>query len=110
MREIPAGWRRAGVSPVSKKGSKGPGTSSLSASSPPREMEQLILDAIPKQLGEKKVMRSNQHGLQPATKGKSHCTSLEPSAMPWPAGGWGSGGCGAVTSARRWAPSATAST
>lgn len=38
MREIPAGWRRAGVSPVSKKGSKGPGTSRpVSLISTPRD-------------------------------------------------------------------------
>ena len=36
-------------------------------------MEQLVLDAISKQLEEKKVMRSSQHGF---TKGKSCATNL----------------------------------
>jgi len=44
-----------------------------SPSIPGKVMEQLILDVIIKQVKEKKVIRSNQHGY---TKGKSCLTSL----------------------------------
>ena len=69
--EVPEDWRKASVTPVFQKGEKeGPGNYrpvSL-ASIPGRVMEQLILAVIIKQVEEKKVIRSSQHGL---TKGKS---------------------------------------
>jgi len=46
------------------------------SSIPGKVMEQLVLDAISKELEEKKVIRSSQHGF---TKGKSCSTSLVPS-------------------------------
>ena len=42
-------------------------------STPEEVMEQLVLDTLSKQLEEKKVIRSSQHGL---TKGKSCWTNL----------------------------------
>ena len=65
MGEVSEDWRIANVTPVFKKGRKeDPGnyrqvslTSVLG-----KVLEQLVLDAISKQLEEKKVMRSSQHG------------------------------------------------
>jgi len=74
--EVPEDWRKASVTPVFQKGEKeGPGNYrpvSL-ASIPGRVMEQLILAVIIKQVEEKKVIRSSQHGF---TKGKSCLTNL----------------------------------
>jgi len=67
--EVPEDWRKANVIPVFKKGKKeDPGSyRPVSLTSvPARVMEQLILDVISKQLEEKKVIRSSQHGF---TKG-----------------------------------------
>jgi len=66
----PEDWRKANVTPIFKKGKKeDPGnyrpvslTSILG-----KVMEQLILEVIIKQVEEKKVIRSSQHGF---TKGK----------------------------------------
>jgi len=74
--EVPEDWSKANVTPVFKKGKKeDPGNyRSVSLTSiPGKVMEQLILDVITKQVEEKKVIRSNQHGF---TKGKSYFTNL----------------------------------
>ena len=68
--EVPEDWRIASVTPVFKKGKKGdPGNNrAVTVTSVPRKvLEQLVLDAISKQLEEKKVIRSSQYGF---TKGK----------------------------------------
>ena len=74
--EVPKDWRRANVMPVFKKGKKeDPGNyRPVSLTSiPGKMMEQLILEVIIKQVMEKKVIRSSQHGF---TKGKSCLTNL----------------------------------
>uniref|UniRef100_A0A8C3BA48 Reverse transcriptase domain-containing protein n=1 Tax=Cairina moschata TaxID=8855 RepID=A0A8C3BA48_CAIMO len=74
--EVPEDWRTANVTPVFKKGRKeDPGNyRPVSLTSVPgKVLEQLVLDAVSKQLEEKKVMRSSQHGF---TKGKSCSTNL----------------------------------
>jgi len=56
--EVPEDWRKANVTPVSKKGKKeDPGNYKLVSltSTPGKMMEQLILEVIIKQLDEKKV-------------------------------------------------------
>jgi len=74
--EVPKDWRKASVTPIFKKGKKeDPGNYrpvSL-ASIPGKVMEQLILEVIIKQVEEKKVIRSSQHGF---TKGKSCLTNF----------------------------------
>jgi len=74
--EVSEDWRKANVTPVFKKGKKeDPGNCrpvSLT-SIPGKVMQQLILEAIIKQVEEKKVIRSSQHGF---TKGKSCLTNL----------------------------------
>jgi len=68
---VPEDWRKADVTPVFKKGKKKePGNyRPISLNSIPGKMiEQLILDVIIKQVEEKKVIRSSQHGF---TEGKS---------------------------------------
>jgi len=74
--EVPEDWRKASVTPVFKKGKKeDPGsyrTASLT-SILGKVMEQLILDVISKQVQEKRVISSRQHGF---TKGKSCLTNL----------------------------------
>jgi len=74
--EVPEDWRKANVIPVFRKGKrKEPGNYrpvSLT-SMPGKVVEQLILEVIIKQVEEKKVIRSSQHGF---TKGKSCLTSL----------------------------------
>ena len=68
--EVPEDWRKANVTPVFKKGKKEDPANyrpvSLT-SVPGKVMEQLILYVISKQVEEKKVIRSSQHGF---TKGK----------------------------------------
>jgi len=62
--EVPENWRKASVTPVFKKDkNKDPGNyRPVSLTSiPGKVMEQLILDVI-KQVEEKKVIRSSQHG------------------------------------------------
>jgi len=74
---VPEDWRKANVTPIFKKGKKeDPGNyRPVSLTSIPRKlMEQLILEVFNKQVEEKKVMRSSQHGF---TKGKSCLTNLK---------------------------------
>jgi len=74
--EVPEDWRKASVTPVFKKGrKKDPGNYRLVSltSIPGKMIEQLILGVITKQVEEKKVIRSNQHGF---IKGKSCLTNL----------------------------------
>jgi len=74
--EVPKDWRKASVTPVFIKGKKeDPGNyRPVSLTSiPGKVMEQLILDVISKQVEEKKVIRSSQHGF---TKWKSCLTNL----------------------------------
>ena len=74
--EVPEDWWKASVNPIFKKGKKeDPGNyGPVSLTSiPGKVMEQLILEAIMKQVEEKKVIRSSQHGF---TKGKSCLTNL----------------------------------
>jgi len=74
--EVPEGWRKDSVSPVLTKDKKeDPGNyRPVSLTSiPGKVMEQLILEAIIKQVEEKKVIRSSQHRF---TKGKSCLTNL----------------------------------
>jgi len=68
---VPEDWRKDNVTPVSTKGKKedlGNYRPVSLTSVPGKVMEQLILDVISKQVEEKKVIRSSQHGF---TKGKS---------------------------------------
>jgi len=74
--EVPEDWRKAKVTPIFKKGKKeDPGNYRLVSltSIPGKMMGQLILEAIMKQVEEKKVIRSSQHGF---TKGKSCLTNM----------------------------------
>jgi len=74
--EVPEDWRKAIVTLVFKKGKKeDPGNYRLLSltSIPEKVMEQLILDAISKQMEENKVIRSSQHGF---IKRKSCLTNL----------------------------------
>jgi len=74
--EVPEDWRKANVNPVFKKGKKeDPGNyRPVSLTSiPGKMMEQLILESIIKQVEEKEVIRSSQHGF---TKGKSCLTNV----------------------------------
>jgi len=74
--EVPEDWRKAIVTPVFKKGKKeDPGNyRPVSLTSiPGKVMEQFTLELINKQVEEKKVIRSSQHGF---TKGKSCLTNL----------------------------------
>jgi len=74
--EVPEDWRKVIITPVFKTGNKqDPGnyrpvslTSILG-----KMMEQLMLEVIIKQVEERKVIRSSQHGF---TKGKSRLTNL----------------------------------
>jgi len=73
---VPEDWRKANVTPIFKKGKKeDPGNyRSVSLTSIlGKVMEHLILEVIIKQVEEKKVIRSSQHGF---TKGKSCLTNL----------------------------------
>jgi len=74
--EVLEDWRKANVMPVFKRGKKeDPGNyRPVSLTSiPGKVFEQLILEVINKQVEEKKVIRSSQHGF---TKGKSCLTDL----------------------------------
>jgi len=74
--EVPEDWRKAIVTPSFKKDKKeDPGSyRPVSLTSIPRKvMEQLILEVIVKQVGEKKVIGSSQQGF---TEGKSGLTNL----------------------------------
>ena len=74
--EVPKDWRKANVTPIFKKGKKeDPGNYrpvSLTSITG-KVLEQLILEVIIKQVEEKNVIRSSQHGF---TKGKSCLTNL----------------------------------
>ena len=73
--EVPEDWRTASVTPVFKKGKKedlGNYRPVNLTSVPGKVMEQHVLDAISRQLGEK-VIRSTQYGF---TKGRSCSTNL----------------------------------
>jgi len=73
---VPEDWRKANVTPVFKKGKKeDPGNYRLVSLTPfqGKVMEQLILEVIIKQVEEKRVIRSCQHGF---TKGKLCLTNL----------------------------------
>ena len=73
---MPEDWRKANVTPVFKKGKKDdPGNyRPVSLTSiPGKVLEQHILEVFSKQVEEKKVIRSSQHGF---TKGKSCLTNL----------------------------------
>jgi len=73
---VPENWIKPDVAPIFKKGKKeDPGKyrpASLT-SIPGKMMEQLILEVIIKQVEEKKVIGSSQHGF---TKGNSCLTNL----------------------------------
>jgi len=73
---VPEDWRKSHVTPVFKKGRKEDSENyrlvSLT-SIPGKVMEQLIQCIMSKQVEEKKVIRSSQHGF---TKGKSCLTNL----------------------------------
>jgi len=74
--EVPENWRKANVTPGFKKGKKeDTGNYRLVnlTSVPGKVMKQLILDVISKQVEEKKVIRSSQHGFP---KGKSCSTKI----------------------------------
>jgi len=74
--KVPEDWRKANVTPIFKEGKKeDPGNYRLVSllSVPGEGMEQLLLDIISKQVEEKKVIRSSQHGF---AKGKSCLTNL----------------------------------
>ena len=74
--EVPEDWRKTNVTPIFKKGKKeDPGNYSPVGltSIPGKVMEQLILEAIIKQVDKKKFTRSSPHGF---TKGKSCLTNL----------------------------------
>jgi len=73
---VPKDWRKANVTPIFKKGKKeDPGNyRPVSLTSIPGKLiEQFILEIIIKQVEEKKVIRSSQHGF---TKGKSCLTTM----------------------------------
>jgi len=74
--EVPEDWRKTNVTPIFKKGKKedtGNYRPVSLTSIPGKVLEQLILEVIIKQVEEKKVIRSSQHGF---TKGKSCLTNL----------------------------------
>jgi len=74
--DVPEDWRKANVTPIFKKSKEeDPGNyRPVSLTSiPGKMMEQLFLEVIIKQVEEKKVIRSSQHGF---TKGKSCLTNL----------------------------------
>uniref|UniRef100_A0A8C3J464 Reverse transcriptase domain-containing protein n=1 Tax=Calidris pygmaea TaxID=425635 RepID=A0A8C3J464_9CHAR len=73
--EVPEDWRKANITPVFKKGKEDPGNyRPVSLTSVPgKVMERLILDVISKQVEERGVIGSGQHGF---TKGKSCMTNL----------------------------------
>jgi len=73
--EVPKDWKNASVTPVVKKGKEDPGNyRPVSLTSiPGKMMEQLILEVTIKQVEEKNVIKSSQHGFM---KGKSCLTNL----------------------------------
>jgi len=84
--DVPEDWRKANVTPAFKKGKKeDPGNyRPLSLPSILRKMmEQLILDVIIKQVEDKKIIRSSQHGFN---KGKLCLTN--PTAFYDGMSGW----------------------
>jgi len=73
--EVSKDWRKANATPVFIKGKKNPGNYRPVSliSIPGKMMERLILDVINKQVEEKEVIRSSQHGF---TKEKLSLTNL----------------------------------
>jgi len=74
--EVPEDWSKANVTPAFKKGkNKDPGNYRLVSltSILGKMMEQLTLEVIIKQVEEKKIIRSNQHGF---IKENSHLTKM----------------------------------
>jgi len=73
--EVPEGWRIANVTLVFKQGREEERGNyrPVLTSVPGKGIEQLALDVTSKQVEEKKVIRSHQHGF---TKKKSHWTRL----------------------------------
>jgi len=96
MEEVPEVWRKIDVTPAFKNDKKDKlgNYKPISLASVPRALaEQLILDAISKQVEEKKVINSSQHGF---TKGKSCLTNLVAFydvMTDWVHGGESSGCC-----------------
>uniref|UniRef100_A0A8B9ZP01 Reverse transcriptase domain-containing protein n=1 Tax=Anas zonorhyncha TaxID=75864 RepID=A0A8B9ZP01_9AVES len=87
MGEVPEDWRIANVTPDFRKGKKedaGNYRPVSLTSVPGKVLEQLVLDAISKQLEEKKVTRSSQHGF---TKGKSNLIAFYDGITSWVDGG-----------------------
>jgi len=75
-REVSENWRKAKVTPIFKMGKKEDAGNYRPVSHTSilgKVMEKLILEAIIKQVEEKKVIRNSQHGF---TKGKSCLTNI----------------------------------
>jgi len=69
--EVPEDWRKASVTSIFRKGKEedlGNYRAVTLTSIPGKEVKQLVLNVISKQL-EKKVIRSSQHGFQAAQRG-----------------------------------------
>ena len=88
--EVPEDQKIADVTPVFGKGKKeDPGNSRpLSLTSVPgKVMEQLVLDTISKQLGEKRVIRNYQHGLAEGKSCSAKLVAFSDAITSWVDGG-----------------------